>query len=420
MRRIAIAGDLAPSGVAPAEETGAPSGTPPQLSESRRFVMTSAMSICRDAKARAAEIEAATNRLGRVKTGLNHVRTGSLAQRAFLAMTSAMSVPLSQFAEVLCKGPDVPLDISTEMDRRLHSIAGVRVGAPPSARAFDAPVEVRPVGQHGVGVFATRDIKAGEVVTHYSGHIADCLEIGFADYGIGINGTSRFVVVGNPDDARPWQCGQLINDASAIFPNVDDALPFLRRNALLSIMRMEAGPVDMAMLYDVTLECIARCALYEAETAIAANCNFINAWDSEAGAPVGTTQARVDIARGQELTMTYGSGYWVSRSLAAVHNHIFLPHAMPLQATVFRAIEFEKAPELESLGLRKRVFPRQAVSHFLPVFIRGCASGDSFDKMASTWPHLADAVEGMIGRCAKLNGRAIVTLADMMPPGWTG
>lgn len=81
---------------------------------------------------------------------------------------------------------------------------------------FDAPVEVRYIDEvMGRGVFATRDIKVGELVTHYAGVVRGnhtTREKRYDNGTYGLQGEGEYILDGDKTLSDPWRCGQLMND----------------------------------------------------------------------------------------------------------------------------------------------------------------------------------------------------------------
>jgi len=286
-----------------------------------------ASAICGDPEARAAELRSVAGRLGARGYQASNFRPGSTGLATFLATQRQYEASTGERAEVIHGGnPQAYIEAESDLTRRIKACLGKRFGAP---APFDAPVEVQPLGRRGgVAVFAARDVERGETLTHYCGSVTDTTTIGFSDYGTAIDGTSRYALVGDPEEARPWQCGQLANDGSAIFPDASDALPFL--TAFDSFSRRvafeKAGPADMGPgVYAETLaELVARTVHYAAGTCVRCNGTINAAWSDEAGGVVGTLVAGRDIRRGEEIVVSYGAGYWLFRAMAELRSEVMV------------------------------------------------------------------------------------------------
>ena len=96
------------------------------------------------------------------------------------------------------------------------------------------PVEVKPAGIKGNGVFATRDIKRGEILCFYDGIV--CPGSVFSglisgDYGYGQSYNEVVsqgkTIAGFPECLRDGGCAQLCNDASTTYTD-DTDLKYLK------------------------------------------------------------------------------------------------------------------------------------------------------------------------------------------------
>lgn len=91
------------------------------------------------------------------------------------------------------------------------------------------PVEVRSAGHMGDGVFATRNIKRGEICCFYDGIVVSSKEAGVLVSNVhGYNQiiTDDMVIAGFTKQIRPGGCAQLCNDASTDYE--DDDLKYLK------------------------------------------------------------------------------------------------------------------------------------------------------------------------------------------------
>ena len=148
-------------------------------------------------------------------------------------------------------------------------------------------VEIRISDLHGKGMFATKDIKEGEVICHYGGYTMCfhcCRRNVKSDTGL-LKRCEPYVLmdsnqrwVGDPqlvdeDNIDPFDCGFMINDAFR--PKI-----FTSKNAVDYI--------------DSVLE-------YYEKSANNSNCSLLS-----------KCVARRDIKAGEEITTTYGYMYWAN------------------------------------------------------------------------------------------------------------
>ena len=89
----------------------------------------------------------------------------------------------------------------------------------PQMPNYKWPVEVKPAGNKGRGVFATRNIKRGEVCCFYDGIKIKGRDLAFGTMVTGTHGylqdlASGDLLCGFTDQFRPGGCAQLCNDAS--------------------------------------------------------------------------------------------------------------------------------------------------------------------------------------------------------------
>jgi len=164
---------------------------------------------------------------------------------------------------------------------------GVKVEAILQTPKFDAPVEVRLTEGMGYGVFTTRDITAGELVTNYGGVLRKEKDISkyYDDSDYIIDTLSSTVADGDKTITDPHRCGQLINDLVHIEPTLEEVkdihsyLILLKLNYLL---RMATEPC-------------------------------VNVVMTGKNPKRTTIHAVRDIKMGEQLSLPYGYTYWTSK-----------------------------------------------------------------------------------------------------------
>lgn len=170
-------------------------------------------------------------------------------------------------------------------DKRPHTMIGLtELPFINEACIYDAPCEVRP-STYGRGVFATRDIKIGDLITLYPAHGVSFNRIkSYATYTGDIEYDTTYTVehdendmafVGDKDKFTPLFMGHLLNDN---YPNVEE---FKDKEKL-------GATVMKYLLHAMTL----------------ANCKFKD------GKNFVIIQAIKDIKKDEELLVSYGMGYW--------------------------------------------------------------------------------------------------------------
>lgn len=190
---------------------------------------------------------------------------------------------------------DLPLmtdnlkDILTPFDRLISLVPKDKIpytmlGLTELPCMYDAPCEVRP-STYGRGVFATRDIKIGDLITLYPAHgVSFDRRKSFSTYIGDIEYDYKYTVehdenemsfVGDKDKFTPLFMGHLLNDN---YPTVED---FKDKEKL-------GATVMKYLLHSMTLS----------------NCKFKD------GKNFVIIQAIKDIKKDEELLVSYGMGYW--------------------------------------------------------------------------------------------------------------
>lgn len=146
----------------------------------------------------------------------------------------------------------------------------------PIKRTSGFPVEVRPAGSKGLGVFATRRIRRGELCCWYDGML--CPNRMFAtavtgDFGYAQSTVNDQVIAGFRTMLRPGGCAQLCNDASTEYIDMTD-LKYLKHINVTKALYSEASG-GKAMIFFATKP----------------------------------------IAKGDELLYSYGAEYWATKKL---------------------------------------------------------------------------------------------------------
>jgi uncharacterized protein YjlB len=206
-------------------------------------------------------------------------------------------------------------------------------------RCFVAPSTIPGAGD---GVFASRDISYGELITLYPGDAALIQDTsGSAEenavapvgvmFGIHVKGGDRNITRVTSQEARSYETE--INSRCSI---VADPLIGKDNAAYLSHFVN-----DGAALYEFDS---ASRDVYANETA--ARCNAAN-FVME-GAHM-TTVATVAIQKGDEVFISYGAGYWLSRSHPELHTGV----VVEIEAAVPSGVDFSMLPESPDNGNRK-------------------------------------------------------------------
>ena len=93
-------------------------------------------------------------------------------------------------------------------------------------REGNYPVEVKPAGNKGMGVFATKNIQKNQVCCFYDGFFDTgpmCGVFMTGQHGYGqsapFNGNPNYLLAGFPTQLRPGGCAQMCNDASTTYTN---------------------------------------------------------------------------------------------------------------------------------------------------------------------------------------------------------
>ena len=93
-------------------------------------------------------------------------------------------------------------------------------------REGNYPVEVKPAGNKGMGVFATKNIQKNQVCCFYDGFFDTgpmCGVVITGQHGYGqsapFNGNPNYLLAGFPTQLRPGGCAQMCNDASTTYTN---------------------------------------------------------------------------------------------------------------------------------------------------------------------------------------------------------
>jgi len=207
---------------------------------------------------------------------------------------------------------------------------------------LEPAVEVRDCGERGLGVFATRSVRPGDTLTGISGVVTLYEHIGVGDHVVPLAGwpswlasvkapSPRFLasrlhcIECDPLDERPGLCGQLINDASAVFPNVEDALGLMRATTHIAAARLAGSDPEEADVVEQLTALAARVALYS--TVSGRGCNVVlgaaihPAEGYSDGAMVGRVVATRAIAAGEEVLTSYGARFWLRRAWAGCRDH---------------------------------------------------------------------------------------------------
>lgn len=162
---------------------------------------------------------------------------------------------------------------------------------------FECPVRIGDSRVHGRGVFATRDIKEGDIVTFYpcdlfASRTNDTMtfwEIGDCDRSranaLVVNGdyTYNGDIIGLPEKTEnPWFLGHMLNDATRITAHTRGAL------------------AKQAIVYT-------RCSMAKQNTV------FKEFKIADKICTVGLQTTR-DVKSGEELLVCYGAPYWLSKN----------------------------------------------------------------------------------------------------------